>query len=437
MLAIGISGIAIGLICALGGFALFGILFFSGMLPIIAASGIILYLIFITFGIGLSLVSYKFLKQKRWALKTLRVILIIIAIGTGILSLYQLICVVQSGLEPIEILKMLVLLVTIGILAVVSFHLQTTAVKSIFYADVESGEPNFITKCNKILVAGILLVFIGLLIPLGISFLSIEDWPFIRAKIAEKTGGTEYALGLYAKTMVEANSQSLKDKARGAISKLQFSIALKHYYKSEFNQAVEILSLLAQNPLDLDKETREELPEKLYTYGMELKDKKQWSLSRNLFVSLVKNYPAHMRAEKAGEFQKWYFDKIIMTETKDNIPIPVYQLTKAGLKKIREENYTASAGTRLLFLKLTIAHFGRTTKELQADNFELRGENNQTSQCLGFKTEYGIEKIWNNKSVTIGPDPVEITLIFEIPKEEKRFKLVMFGDGVTKVDLKT
>ncbi len=173
----------------------------------------------------------------------------------------------------------------------------------------------------------------------------------------------------------------------------------------------------------------------------------KWDLAHDLFVILLQEFPAHSTSQALSMRAEWRVAAI------ERVSFP-FSVSSMALGRATQnwdgsweadcQRHKAAANQKLIVVEAKLAHVGRTRKEVVADLFRVQDSEDNSYACLGFQVDETetLEFVDGTKApvrlqylsstrefpgISVGPDSVWVTMVFEVPQEAGRLELIARG----------
>jgi len=398
-----------------------------------------------------------------WAL--MRAALVVMAFGgvaVLVASPVGITGLMQEGV-PVELLALLVFLLAVvtGLVALVQWW--HTAPVTAHFGDrgqlVPAAAPALLPGRDRVAkaatsgparavawVAGVSIVGWLLLNTLGGSY-----WTMARAGIAAYCGGGEQAVWLYEEAAGQARSGAQRRRAvsagnRAALRALEDAVAEwgeNGPQSADAYQMVMLCRSLGDRASSLTRQQSSRAAALMLTAAELLMQRRLWEDAGDVLEPLVNDFPGSAQAKEVVGRSEWRFCRVKGVTVADKVPLGPYIAGVSGFGGIdvQHDYLKPSSGNTLAMVRVEVAHVGRTPKELLASSFSLTGAGGRGLPAAGIQRDdyaegydlHFLEPMRTYDGLSIGPEMVEASVVFEVPQEERKFILYVGAERATEV----
>ncbi|MBM3499770.1 MAG: hypothetical protein FJX74_14005 [Armatimonadetes bacterium] len=179
-------------------------------------------------------------------------------------------------------------------------------------------------------------------------------------------------------------------------------------------------------------------------------DWRRWALAHEMFVILLRDFPASQYTRELVERAEWRLAAIEGVSNPYSVPsVPLSIARRSWEGADWEADYESlepGEGNRLVVVAAKLVHIGRSRKELVADRFAMKGDQAGSYRSHGFQfdemntvpTDAGnipvrmqsLKPSREFKGISVGPDPCRVRMVFEVPAAAGDLDLYLDGKKI-------
>ncbi len=332
---------------------------------------------------------------------------------------------------------------------------------------------------------GLVVTGTALLLVLLVSWLPrllAHRWDFARADLAWRLGGRSAAIDVYDGVSASRSDATIRAKAsalarQARLDRVRHELDAQPQSGQRTESSLDDLRRLVEARTESTESERRQTASMLLAVGERLVDaaaqdprqgasasphrvrpaagkwQAPWRTARDTLRLLVTSFPEDPAAQTAANRSEWRLAWHGDANTQSDVPVCA---RRGNLQAHRvdgrlevdlgsHECQQALKGRTFLVVALQMAHLGRTKQELLAGFFTVSTPDGRSWPCVGLQEQHGIpvrslatgeqatayemalvgRKV--GEGITIGPDLLPATLVFEVPEEARSFSLRLRG----------
>jgi len=216
------------------------------------------------------------------------------------------------------------------------------------------------------------------------------------------------------------------------------------------SKLVEVCRELGRNHLTLDSEIKEKTPALMLTFADILLDRSDWDNAGIVLRTLVTSFQDSPEASSADSRTEWRFNGTTDVER----ALSIESRPHTGVVGGEHDYYMVGQNRKLVIVGLELAHIGNTRKDLPSGIFSLVDNEGQIYPGLGIRQddvyiayEYGdfglqtpvlqtghyLLRVGYYPGITLGPDLIQTSVVFEVVRGKVDFELRINGEKVDEI----